>query len=366
MSYLLKQAGYRAQDNSRLVMGGPMMGFTVPDPEVPVVKTTNCLLAPVESELPSPPPPQACIRCGMCAEACPASLLPQQLFWFAQGKEFEKLEQHQLFDCIECGACSWACPSNIPLVQYYRASKAEILRQRQEHEKAEQSRQRFEARQLRIEREKAEKEARRAARKKAAQQRAQAAAADGSDAEDPIQAAINRARAKKAAQQSSGGETSELQKLENTVETTRKRLEKASEKLAHAQSEGSDLVAALHTGVEKTRAKLASAEDALRQYRQSHSAKTAADPDAQDPAAAAIARARAARAADSALGPAEKARQQLLNLEKRLEKTRARLEASRSAGEEQKVVDALESTVARLEEKVTAARERAVGSGATQ
>ena len=51
--------------------------------------------------------------------------------------EFEKLEEHNLFDCIECGACSYACPSNIPLVQYYRASKAEILQLRRDHEKAE-------------------------------------------------------------------------------------------------------------------------------------------------------------------------------------------------------------------------------------
>ncbi|MEZ5504159.1 MAG: electron transport complex subunit RsxC, partial [Halioglobus sp.] len=126
MRYLLAKAGYQPDHNKRLIMGGPMMGFTVPDPDVPIVKTTNCLLAPTESELPTPPPPQACIRCGMCAEACPVSLLPQQMFWFAQGKEFEKLEKHNLFDCIECGACSYACPSNIPLVQYYRAAKAEI------------------------------------------------------------------------------------------------------------------------------------------------------------------------------------------------------------------------------------------------
>ena len=120
MAYLLARAGYDADRNNRLIMGGPMMGFTVPDAGVPVVKTTNCLLAPTTDELPAPPPPQACIRCGLCAEACPATLLPQQLFWFSQGKEFEKLEAHNLFDCIECGACSWVCPSNIPLVQYYR------------------------------------------------------------------------------------------------------------------------------------------------------------------------------------------------------------------------------------------------------
>ncbi len=201
MNYLLARAGYQPDRNRRLIMGGPMMGFTVPDARVPIVKTTNCLLAPSDAELPAPPPAQACIRCGLCAQACPASLLPQQLFWFAQAREFDKLERHNLFDCIECGACSWACPSAIPLVQYYRASKAEILELRREHARAEQSRARFEARQQRIEREEAAREARRAARKQAAQQRAQAEAGAGAGDEDPIQAAIDRARARKAAQQ---------------------------------------------------------------------------------------------------------------------------------------------------------------------
>ena len=75
MRYLLERAGYDRSRNNRLIMGGPMMGFTVPDDSVPIVKTTNCLLAPTEAELPTPPPAQACIRCGMCAEACPVSLL---------------------------------------------------------------------------------------------------------------------------------------------------------------------------------------------------------------------------------------------------------------------------------------------------
>ena len=205
MAYLLDKAGYRPGENNRLIMGGPMMGFTVPDPQVPIVKTTNCLLAPSAGELPAPPPAQACIRCGMCAEACPASLLPQQMFWFAQGKEFEKLEQHNLFDCIECGACSWVCPSNIPLVQYYRASKAEILQLRAEHEKSEHSRARFEARQERLEREEAEKEAKRAGPQgRPPRNGPTAKAASGEGDEDPIQAAIERAKAKKAAQEAAG------------------------------------------------------------------------------------------------------------------------------------------------------------------
>ncbi len=201
MEFLLQKAGYREERNNRLIVGGPMMGFSTPQADVPIVKTTNCILAPTESELPTPPPAQACIRCGMCAEACPASLLPQQLFWFAQGKEYEKLEDHNLFDCIECGACSWACPSNIPLVQYYRSAKADILQMRVDREKSEQSRVRFEAREARLEQQALERDAKRAARKKAAEERA--LAARSGDGEDPIQEAIERAKAKKAAQESS-------------------------------------------------------------------------------------------------------------------------------------------------------------------
>ena len=368
MNYLLAQAGYQQGRNPRLVMGGPMMGFTVPDANVPIVKTTNCLLAPSETELPVPPPAQACIRCGMCAQACPASLLPQQLFWFAQAREFDKLERHNLFDCIECGACSWACPSNIPLVQYYRASKAEILQLRREHAKAEQARMRFEARQARIEQEEAAREAKRAARKLAAEQRAQMAAAGGEGVEDPIQAAIDRAKAKKAAQQAvatgAATETGERDKLEKAVVTTRARLDTASSKLAQARAEGSDLVDALQLGVDKTRAKLEAAELALQAFVDAgQTAPQQAVP--TDAASVAIARAVAARAADAALDPVEKARTQLAGLEQRLAKTRARLAASRSKGEEEKIIGILVSTVAALEEKVSAARAQLNGEGDT-
>jgi electron transport complex protein RnfC len=355
MSYLLEKAGFQPDHTERLIMGGPMMGFTVPQADVPIIKTTNCILAPSEAELPTPPPAQACIRCGMCAEACPASLLPQQLFWFAQGKEFEKAEQHNLFDCIECGACSWICPSHIPLVQYYRASKAEVMQLRRDTDKSEHSRVRFEARQERLEREEAEKEAKRAARKKAAEERAKQAAETGGD-EDPIQAAIERAKAKKAAQQAGGNTVSEQEKLEKTVVTTRKRLETATAKLETARAEGSDLVDALQTGVDKTGVKLAAAEKALNEYQQANKPEAEQKPTA-NAAQAAIEKAVAARAAESALSPQDKARSQLDKLQQRLEKSRTRLVESKANGEEDKIIEALESTVARLTEKVSAARD---------
>ena len=357
MSYLLAKAGYQPDRNERLIMGGPMMGFNVPEADVPIVKTSNCLLVPSAAELPPPPPAQACIRCSMCAEACPASLLPQQMFWFAQGKEFDKLERHNLFDCIECGACSWVCPSNIPLVQYYRSSKADILQLRRANEKSEHARIRFEARQQRIEHEEAEKTAKRAARKKAAEERAQQAAANGGGEEDPIQAAIERAKAKKAAQQAgAGSDVSEQEKLEKTVVTTRKRLDTATAKLEQARAEGSDLVDALQTGVDKTGAKLQAAQQALHDYQQANSA----EPTPQTPvnaAQAAIEKAMAARAADAALSPADKARAQLEKLQQRLEKSRAKLAEVKANGEEDKIIEALESTVTRLAAKVSAAQD---------
>ncbi|WP_019530564.1 electron transport complex subunit RsxC [Dasania marina] len=199
IAHVLAQAGFDADACHRLVMGGPMMGFTLTDTSVPIIKATNCLLAASEAELPTPPPAQACIRCGMCAEACPASLLPQQLYWYARSKEYDKLEELNLFDCIECGACSYVCPSTIPLVQYYRASKADIREHKAEMHKAEQSKVRFEARQQRLEREEQEKADKRAARQAAAKAKLAAAQTGGEQELDPVQAAIARAKAKKAA-----------------------------------------------------------------------------------------------------------------------------------------------------------------------
>ncbi|MCO5784772.1 electron transport complex subunit RsxC [Pseudomonas sp. G11-1] len=161
---LLAFAGLRQAQLHRLVMGGPMMGFTLLDSSAPILKTSNCLLAGTIDELPPPPPALPCIRCGLCAEACPAELLPQQLHWFAMGKDYEQLERQNLFDCIECGACAYVCPSSIPLVQYFRAGKSEIRTIELQQSRAEHSRQRFERRQERLEREAEQRELERQAR----------------------------------------------------------------------------------------------------------------------------------------------------------------------------------------------------------
>ena len=199
---LMAHAGLNAIAPQRVIHGGPMMGFAVSNLQAPITKITNCLLAPTATELPVPEPAKPCIRCGHCAEACPASLLPQQLYWYARAKDQEQLAEHRLFDCIECGACAYVCPSQIPLVQYYRAAKGQIRDSEQEKRRSDNSRGRFEARQARLEAEAAAREAKRAARKAAAQSKADA------DGADPIQAAIERAKARKADQDKEPEQTS--------------------------------------------------------------------------------------------------------------------------------------------------------------
>jgi electron transport complex protein RnfC len=160
ISHLLHQVGFRPAPQQMVIMGGPLMGFTLPSLDVPVVKITNCILAPSSHEMGNNDEEQSCIRCSACADACPANLLPQQLYWYSQGGDHDKARAHHIDDCIECGACAYVCPSNIPLVQYYRQEKAELRAIDLEAKRTLEAKARFEARQARLEREKLAREAR--------------------------------------------------------------------------------------------------------------------------------------------------------------------------------------------------------------
>ncbi|MBH2877574.1 electron transport complex subunit RsxC [Serratia marcescens] len=188
VQHLLDFAGFRPQAQQMVVMGGPRMGFTLPALNVPIVKISNCILAPTVDEMTPQEPEQSCIRCGLCVDACPAGLLPQQLYWFSRGQEHDKARNHNLFDCIECGACAFVCPSNIPLVQYYRQEKAEIKAIDLEAARTAEAKARYEAKLARLEREKLAREER---HKKAAVKLTD-------DDQGAVQAALARVRSKNA------------------------------------------------------------------------------------------------------------------------------------------------------------------------
>lgn len=157
IEYLLQHAGVHSDKLRRVVMGGPIMGIAINNLSAPVTKLTNCLIASGPDELDEDLRARECIRCGDCVEACPASLLPQQLYWHIKTGAYERAEKLHLDDCIECGACAYVCPSHIPLVQYYRHGKSHLWLRQQERQKAEHAKQRFDARQARLDREKEEK-----------------------------------------------------------------------------------------------------------------------------------------------------------------------------------------------------------------
>ena len=206
---LVKAGGGVLDNTDDYIMGGPMMGFSLPSVDVPITKAANCIIASAPNLFAPAPPAMPCIRCARCADVCPVSLQPQELYWFSKSSNLEKARDYNLFDCIECGCCTYACPSNIPLVQYYRFAKSEIIAQDRAKEAADLARERNEFRLMRIEREKqerAEKHAQKAAGAKAEATKTETArAADAPDdaamatKKAAIAAAIERAKALKAA-----------------------------------------------------------------------------------------------------------------------------------------------------------------------
>ena len=215
--HLVKNAGGAKADTSHFIMGGPMMGFNLPSADVPITKAANCIIAASPTLFAPPPPAMPCIRCARCADACPVNLQPQELYWFSKSDNFEKANDYKIFDCIECGACSYVCPSDIPLVQYYRYAKSEIIALDKAKEAADLARERNEFRLARIEREKqerAKKHAERAQAGKAEAAKNQSATRQATDnptiatsaddtKKEAIAAAIERAKALKAAAQNS-------------------------------------------------------------------------------------------------------------------------------------------------------------------
>ena len=186
MQVIIEQCGCQS-GIERLIMGGPMMGLALPNDEMPVIKTTNCLIVSRADEIPPLSPPMPCIRCGACAQVCPINLLPQQLYWHAKAKDFKKIQDYHLFECIDCGCCALVCPSHIPLVSYYRYAKAEIRALERERQQADRARQRHEFHTFRVERDRQE----RVARLKQQQ------AASEASREAAIKMAVEKAKAKK-------------------------------------------------------------------------------------------------------------------------------------------------------------------------
>jgi len=148
---LIEYCGGYTDDVERLIVGGNMMGIALPDDSFGITKSTNCVLAAARGELADAAVEWPCIRCGECASACPAHLLPQELLRAARASDHASLESLGLRDCIECGCCDVVCPSHIRLTQSFRDAKTSLRRFEQHRELAEQAQRRVEERSARAE-----------------------------------------------------------------------------------------------------------------------------------------------------------------------------------------------------------------------
>ena len=150
LSDLVTAAGGYTQADCQLVMGGPMMGVSVPGDQLPVTEATNCLLVATAGELTGSAPEFPCIRCAECSRVCPARLLPQELLLACDADMPERLESLQLDACIECGCCDYVCPSRIALTPRFQAAKQGLDARRQARHEAREARERSEAHTARL------------------------------------------------------------------------------------------------------------------------------------------------------------------------------------------------------------------------
>jgi Na+-translocating ferredoxin:NAD+ oxidoreductase subunit C len=120
--------GGTTDDLAKIIVGGPMMGVTVSNLDVPIIKTTAGILFLTKDEI-DDQPYGPCINCGFCLDACPMGLDPRSVSMYVEsgrGAEAKKFEFED--DCFECGSCAFVCPSKRPLVQFLKIARQQISR----------------------------------------------------------------------------------------------------------------------------------------------------------------------------------------------------------------------------------------------
>ena len=122
---LLDACGGMTDDAREIIFGGPMMGASQANLDVPICKGTTGVVVLTEAEC-KPKETYPCIRCGHCLESCPVFLNPQHLGSLALADRYEEMEEYHLADCMLSGCCNYVCPSNVPLPQLFSAAKATV------------------------------------------------------------------------------------------------------------------------------------------------------------------------------------------------------------------------------------------------
>lgn len=126
MSQLIEECGGLPEDSGKIIGGGPMMGKTLMNLDVPVCKGSSGLLILNEKES-RRSKEQPCIRCAKCVSACPMGLEPYLLAKVSSLRSWELAEDNGIVSCIECGSCQFTCPSTRPLLDNIRMGKTTVM-----------------------------------------------------------------------------------------------------------------------------------------------------------------------------------------------------------------------------------------------
>ncbi len=114
---------------AKILYGGPMMGITVLNDSMPVLKYNNAILF-LDRDNAMEPCESPCIHCGRCARACPMRLMPMEIETAYNAKNTEELGKLGVMQCLECGSCAYSCPAKRRLTAVMRLAKAEVKNKR--------------------------------------------------------------------------------------------------------------------------------------------------------------------------------------------------------------------------------------------
>jgi electron transport complex protein RnfC len=127
-SELLEAAGGFVDHPEKMISGGPMMGISLFNCNVPVMKTSSALLGIKKDTAAVEESP--CIRCGKCAEKCPLQLMPYQLAALANRNDEDGFMKSDGMECCGCGCCSYICPAKRSLSQSIMQTRNSIIGKR--------------------------------------------------------------------------------------------------------------------------------------------------------------------------------------------------------------------------------------------
>lgn len=127
ISALIDYCGGLDDSTGKVIGGGPMMGRAMVNVDAPVTKGTSGVLLMSEKDA-LRGQPSVCIKCAKCVNVCPMGLEPYILSKLAKKGMYAQMESYTVTDCIECGSCSYTCPAQLPLLDFIRLGKTEVMK----------------------------------------------------------------------------------------------------------------------------------------------------------------------------------------------------------------------------------------------